>query len=82
MRSDFLTKGRKGFGRIEFQRCAPSYIKLFFILLVTKTARNVPKFRKNNTEKMPPNIYVIEHLGTIFAYGQTGTGKTYTMEGQ
>ena len=20
-------------------------------------------------------------LGTIFAYGQTGTGKTYTMEG-
>lgn len=21
-------------------------------------------------------------LGTIFAYGQTGTGKTYTMEGE
>ena len=21
-------------------------------------------------------------LGTIFAYGQTGTGKTYTMEGK
>ena len=21
------------------------------------------------------------HLGTIFAYGQTGTGKTFTMEG-
>ena len=21
------------------------------------------------------------HSGTIFAYGQTGTGKTYTMEG-
>lgn len=22
------------------------------------------------------------HAGTIFAYGQTGTGKTYTMEGE
>ena len=21
-------------------------------------------------------------VGTIFAYGQTGTGKTYTMEGE
>ena len=21
-------------------------------------------------------------IGTIFAYGQTGTGKTYTMEGK
>ncbi len=23
----------------------------------------------------------LHFLGTIFAYGQTGTGKTYTMEG-
>lgn len=22
------------------------------------------------------------YLGTVFAYGQTGTGKTYTMEGE
>ena len=59
VRSDFLTKGRKGFGRIEFQRCAPSYIKLFFILLVTKTTRNVPKFRKNNNfEKKCLLIYM------------------------
>lgn len=27
-------------------------------------------------------IYNHVYLGTIFAYGQTGTGKTYTMEGQ
>ena len=33
-------------------------------------------------------MYIIVHIfthtftiGTIFAYGQTGTGKTYTMEG-
>ena len=39
-------------------------------------------FRSFERTTMPPNIYVIEHLGTIFAYGQTGTGKTYTMEGQ
>jgi len=29
-------------------------------------------------------LYYISHiviLGTIFAYGQTGTGKTFTMEG-
>ena len=27
------------------------------------------------------NSLLLEFLGTIFAYGQTGTGKTYTMEG-
>lgn len=29
------------------------------------------------------NVFVCSNLfiGTIFAYGQTGTGKTYTMEG-
>ncbi len=27
-------------------------------------------------------ILVLRMLGTIFAYGQTGTGKTYTMEGE
>lgn len=24
----------------------------------------------------------VHFVGTIFAYGQTGTGKTYTMEGE
>ena len=27
------------------------------------------------------NFLMIFVLGTIFAYGQTGTGKTFTMEG-
>ncbi len=27
-------------------------------------------------------INAIPYVGTIFAYGQTGTGKTYTMEGE
>ena len=26
--------------------------------------------------------YYYRYTGTIFAYGQTGTGKTYTMEGE
>ena len=26
-------------------------------------------------------LLVFSLLGTIFAYGQTGTGKTFTMEG-
>lgn len=28
------------------------------------------------------NLFVVTFTGTIFAYGQTGTGKTYTMEGE
>ena len=27
-------------------------------------------------------LVLSSHAGTIFAYGQTGTGKTYTMEGR
>ncbi len=30
------------------------------------------------SSSFPPTLT----LGTIFAYGQTGTGKTYTMEGE
>ena len=26
-------------------------------------------------------LYIFCFIGTIFAYGQTGTGKTFTMEG-
>jgi Cdc6-like AAA superfamily ATPase len=27
-------------------------------------------------------IFILSYNGTIFAYGQTGTGKTHTMEGR
>lgn len=37
--------------------------------------------RRNEGREERVSLSLSLSLGTIFAYGQTGTGKTYTMEG-
>ena len=58
--------------------------------IYNETARPIVDFVLEGYNGRPSNMStcaLIVHqalltLGTIFAYGQTGTGKTYTMEGE
>ncbi len=39
------------------------------------------RIRKTYIVRVAYGLLYLYKLGTIFAYGQTGTGKTFTMEG-
>lgn len=53
-------------GRAKFQKASICFIKYQFV---------------DSPGKLKTRFVFSGYNGTIFAYGQTGTGKTFTMEG-